>query len=309
MKKVVDIVDYISRFALLKQVPSGEFVGLCPLHHEDTPSFFVNREKQQFVCMGCRAGGDIITFIQLYHKVSFEKAIEILQFESGVSPRAESGLIKEVKKFKPIDGEYRSNRLYLKNECMHEFSPSHEIIEWIREGISADVLEKYDVRYGADKKKIYFPIWDINNRIISIKYRDLYGTPKYKYTNKIGKKDFLYNLNFAYDAIVGSSECILFEGEKSVMKMETWGIHNSVAVGTHYIKDEVQLLIRIPFDNLVFAYDSDVPLKEIYSQISILRHFKNVYYIPTKLLGDKEAPCDKGKEFFEKLYESRVKIK
>lgn len=31
--------------------------GLCPLHKEDTPSFYVDEAKQAFYCQGCGAGG------------------------------------------------------------------------------------------------------------------------------------------------------------------------------------------------------------------------------------------------------------
>jgi hypothetical protein len=36
--------------------PSGEFVGLCPLHPETRPSFYVNARKNLFYCHGCEQG-------------------------------------------------------------------------------------------------------------------------------------------------------------------------------------------------------------------------------------------------------------
>jgi DNA primase len=36
-----------------------EVVGLCPLHRETQPSFYVNRRKQVFFCHGCHRGGGI----------------------------------------------------------------------------------------------------------------------------------------------------------------------------------------------------------------------------------------------------------
>lgn len=45
--------------------PSGRFelVGLCPLHEETHPSFYVNTRKDVFYCHGCRQGGDLIRFV------------------------------------------------------------------------------------------------------------------------------------------------------------------------------------------------------------------------------------------------------
>ena len=41
-----------------------EYVGLCPLHEESRPSFYVNTRKDVFYCHGCGQGGDLIRFVQ-----------------------------------------------------------------------------------------------------------------------------------------------------------------------------------------------------------------------------------------------------
>lgn len=64
---------------ITKLRPSGaEMKGLCPLHHEQTPSFFVNEAKGTFHCFGCGAGGDVIRFVQLVGKRSFLESCEWL---------------------------------------------------------------------------------------------------------------------------------------------------------------------------------------------------------------------------------------
>ena len=40
-----------------RRLPRGEFSGLCPLHLESQPSFYVNVHKQVFYCHGCKRGG------------------------------------------------------------------------------------------------------------------------------------------------------------------------------------------------------------------------------------------------------------
>ena len=51
-----------------------ELKGLCPLHAEDTASFFVNEGKQVFHCHGCSAGGDVIELHRRLHLVDFRQA-------------------------------------------------------------------------------------------------------------------------------------------------------------------------------------------------------------------------------------------
>jgi hypothetical protein len=42
-----------------------EVAGLCPLHDETHPSFYVNRRKQVFFCHGCGRGGGLSRLIHL----------------------------------------------------------------------------------------------------------------------------------------------------------------------------------------------------------------------------------------------------
>ena len=46
-----DIVDVISEHLLLKKT-GRNYQGLCPFHHEKTPSFVVSPDKQIFRCFG-----------------------------------------------------------------------------------------------------------------------------------------------------------------------------------------------------------------------------------------------------------------
>lgn len=307
MKKVINIVEYIGRYTELKQIPGGEFVGLCPLHHEKTPSFFINEEKQQFCCMGCNVGGDILTFIQAYYHVPFEEAVEILSYETGKSPNVSKHILEEIKKFKKKDEPF-VQRIYLMDDCMNEYPESHHINEWMAEGISEEVLTRYNVRYNKEKTKIMFPIWDIYGKIVAIKYRNLVDLPKYKHVNKVGVKDYLYNMNFAINSIIEEDECIIFESEKSVLKAETWNIHNTVAVGSHGLKDEIPSLIKLQFTNLVLAYDEDIKPKEIRKQVERLKHYKNIYVIPMDNFSAKEAPVDQGFTAWREAYENKKRV-
>jgi DNA primase catalytic core len=58
---------------------SSEFVGLCPLHQESQPSFYVNADKNLFYCHGCGQGGDLIRLVQLSRHLSFGQSLAYLE--------------------------------------------------------------------------------------------------------------------------------------------------------------------------------------------------------------------------------------
>ncbi len=54
------------------------FVGLCPLHNERTPSFYVYPESNSFYCFGCNQGGDSIALLRTSQGYSFAEAVRYL---------------------------------------------------------------------------------------------------------------------------------------------------------------------------------------------------------------------------------------
>jgi DNA primase len=83
IRQRIDVVDLVSEHVALKRA-GRDFVGLCPFHHEKTPSFSVSPAKQIFKCFGCGAGGDVFSFIQLRESVTFIEAMRILADRAGI---------------------------------------------------------------------------------------------------------------------------------------------------------------------------------------------------------------------------------
>ena len=67
-----------------------EHKGCCPFHHEKSPSFYVNDEKQFYHCFGCGAHGDAIGFAMQHDNLSFIEALELLAAQAGMQVPAQS---------------------------------------------------------------------------------------------------------------------------------------------------------------------------------------------------------------------------
>ena len=77
VRAAADIVDVAADYVQLKRSGS-RFMGLCPFHNEDTPSFSVDPEKNLYYCFGCQNGGDVFKFVQEYHGVGFLEGVRML---------------------------------------------------------------------------------------------------------------------------------------------------------------------------------------------------------------------------------------
>ncbi|MDQ6838205.1 MAG: DNA primase, partial [Actinomycetota bacterium] len=67
------------------------WVGLCPFHAERSPSFGLNAEEGLYYCFGCRASGDVITFVRELDHLDFAEAVEYLASRAGVTLRYDDG--------------------------------------------------------------------------------------------------------------------------------------------------------------------------------------------------------------------------
>ncbi len=78
-----NIVDIIAGYIPLKQA-GRNFKAPCPFHHEKTPSFVVNPDKQIFHCFGCGVGGNVVSFVMKQERMEFPEALRFLAEKTGV---------------------------------------------------------------------------------------------------------------------------------------------------------------------------------------------------------------------------------
>ncbi len=67
------------------QPGKGDFWACCPFHSEKSPSFHADDRKGRYHCFGCKASGDVFTFLVEKSGLKFNEAVEQLAQEAGIA--------------------------------------------------------------------------------------------------------------------------------------------------------------------------------------------------------------------------------
>lgn len=321
----VDILEYISQFCDPVEKEDGEYWCLSPLKDERTPSFSINTEMQKFYDFSSGKGGNVLDFICAYHNCGFLKGLDILKRYAGITDdEQQTGAPRRLaattvaKKFQVRHKkEKQSKTSVLQSDYMNRYEwDVKKLAVWEREGISMESMAKFQVRYDPFSDRLVYPIRDVNGNIISVCGRTLdphykeKNLRKYTYFQSLGTLDTIYGLSDNIATIRAKGEIILFEGAKSVMMADGWGIQNTGAVLTSHLNDnQFKILIKLGVA-VTFALDAEINIRED-ANIMKLRQYANVYWVRNKdeMLEPKDSPTDKGREVFETLYQERRRLR
>ncbi len=127
-----------------------EYKGCCPFHHEKTPSFYVNDEKQFYHCFGCGAHGDAVGFVMQSDNLSFIEAVQSLAALAGMQVPEQSP--REIEKAR-IEKSLHS----LLEETCQWFEArlregrNHEVLEYLtKRGLSEETISSFRLGYAPE---------------------------------------------------------------------------------------------------------------------------------------------------------------
>lgn len=318
----INIVDFISQYIELEQ-KGDEFWGLSCFKEEKTPSFSVREDPPCFYDYSSGIGGNVFTFVKFYFHCGAGKAIQILKEYAGIngelsSPREKMSATLVCKRFqRPKTPSKTSSATILPDNYMERYEKREDKLAiWEQEGISRASLDKFQVFYDAFSDRLVYPIRNMDGKIVNIGGRTLdplwkeKKLRKYCYFHSWGTLDTIYGVAENMQEIKKRGEIILFEGCKSVLIADTWGIHNCGAILTSHLNpNQMKILLKLGC-RVVFALDKDVRIRDDHN-INKLKQYLNVEYIWDRedLLSEKDSPVDKGQDVFRRLYEQRLKLR
>jgi len=294
VKEQNDIIDVVSDVVRLKHT-GRNYIGVCPFHHEKTPSFTVSRDKQIYKCFGCGEAGNVISFVMKTKNVTFPEAVKVLAERIGID--IEENNDKKIERAK-FDKMYNINveaaRFFYNNLRKDEKAYSY----FKNRGINDSTLKKFGIGFAFDgwhnlrnylkakgvkeeellnlglvvkspkgsiydrfRNRVIFPVFDYNGKVIGFGGRVL-DDSKPKYLNSpetplFRKGIHLYGLNFAIKTNMDRT-VIIVEGYMDCISLHQHGITNVVAtLGTALTEYQAKLLKRY-VDKVIISFDADV---------------------------------------------------
>lgn len=166
LRSQVTLSEIVGRRVALRR-RGREWHGLCPFHHEKTPSFTVNDEKGFYHCFGCGAHGDAIRFLTENEGMHYPDAVERLANEVGLPiPRLTREQVEVAKRFDSLqevmeaacqwyERQLRDHKVaqdYLKGRGLTGHTAKHFRLGFAPEG--RDLLKTHLMQQGVSERQL-----------------------------------------------------------------------------------------------------------------------------------------------------------
>ena len=267
LKQRIPLLEYLRRrnWRARRAGDQPEFVGLCPLHRETHPSFYVNASKNVFYCHGCGRGGDLIRFVEISLHLSFQQSLAYLRQE--LTPTPDSNLLERAAAFyqlalhrHPEAVEYLARRGLCDHDLIEELGIGYAPGGGLRRHLCAlgyplDALLQAGLLNtgGRDAfcRRVIFP-WPQHGPIVNLYGRSIGAAFPHRLLPR--SKGGL----FAWDSVRRHPAVILVEGLFDLAVLWQAGFRNTTcALGTHLTSAQWAQLVEQSGRRLYIAFDQD----------------------------------------------------
>jgi DNA primase len=269
LKQRIPLLDYLQQrnwtARCLALGTHAEFLGLCPLHRETRPSFYVNARKNLFYCHGCGRGGDLIRFVELSQRLSFRQSVAYLQ--QLIPPADPCYLLEKAAAFYQLQlHRYPEAVQYLEQRGLRHpglieelgigYAPGGNLRGHLTAlGYSFDRLLDTGLinHQGRDAlcRRVIFPCRQ-QRQIVNLYGRSIGAAFPHRLLPR--SKGGL----FAWESVSQFSTVILVEGLFDLAVLWQSGFRNTTcAIGTHLTSTQFDQLCHMPRRLVFIAFDQD----------------------------------------------------
>lgn len=267
--------------------------------------------------------GDIFTTIMELKTCKLNDAIKICCKAMKIEYKGNKNIKTKTRK-KAFGGFFSNVKTINNNACDSHLNKYNDDIlnsyinkgniRMYKDGINYEVQTEFDIMYDAETNRITVPWRDLNGNIVGImgRYND-----DAEQCNKLNiskwlplpnlqfpKSQLLYGLYQNYKYILQEGRVYVGESEKFVLQARSFGIYNTVAIGSHDISDIQRGLLLMLRVDIVTCMDEDIPDEFNVRQCQRLKSKSTLvggkvgFTMNDGILNQKESPTDRGLEVF-----------
>lgn len=345
-KELIDNLDDEKIISLMKNLGADRYVEqenciifptIC--HHaneaEASMKLYYYKDTKLFVCWTECGKMSIFNFLKHYYETRnieynwFDDIVEVVRSCSRYKIFTQDEL-----RYKSIRNNYanKKNRRELTSipkGILDVFTKTYPV-EWLKDGITKETMDKFNIKYSIPQNKIIIPHYDANGNLVGIRGRALdpweaENIGKYMpiqienkwYSHSLSLN--LYGFNITKENIKKYGVCYVGESEKFVLQSESFSIPNcSVAIcGSNFNKYQLDLLLRYAQPKeIIICFDKEEKkgeTKYFNKLFEICKKYKNYgnfsfVYDRKNLLNLKDSPTDRGENIFKQLIDTRIRV-
>lgn len=335
-----DVDRLISTLGGSKKEDTSEFnIYSTVCHCGNSYKLYYYKSSKNFYCYSNCGSMDLFGLVEQVYDIDFKQAVsylaKFLNIQNSLAPVGFGNQVyQEQANNQNQDAVVEEVKLPTFNLNVLNLFLDFHCTEWLSEGISVNTMKKYSIKYFLDQHKIIVPHFNLDGELVGIRGRallqeDLDRGQKYM-PIFIGKTGYahslmhnLYGLNFNKEAIKLYKKVVVFEGEKSVLIMDTWYGEGSCAVavcGSKLHKAHIKQLSELGVEEIIIAFDKQyktIEDKELWEK-KVLKFTEYLYEgctvsaiwddVDSNLISYKDAPVDGGIVIFEHLLKNRKTI-
>jgi DNA primase len=312
LKGKISLLDLVNENIITRR-NGNNYVGLCPFHQENSPSFSVDPEQNVFHCFGCQEGGDAIAYYQKLNNLDFLEAVNRLAEKYGVE------LDKDQTEKQKIFTTKQEQAYKLLGDVNKQFQSqlNGKVKDYLtKRKINEQTIKTFGLGYGSSVKienkeiarelgilkrdkfvyqdRLIIPIRNKNGLTIAINARTLTNQePKYIHSPNSylwQKKDTLFGLSEAIPLIKKQDKVYIVEGCFDVMAGWQNDLPMVACLGSTISKQQLVELLKLT-NNIIFCLDTDkAGQKAIYRLIESVETetFAGVFHPKILMLFNKD---------------------
>ena len=263
---------------------------------------------------------DLITYIVKEKGVKFKNVLNVIKQEIGIESlynyKRKVGLFGDIYNNIKKRNDILDVQTY-SEEILHQYK-SVPNLAWLKDGITLATQRRWNVGYDVDSQRITLPIRTPTGEIMAIKGRANFELseyePKYLFLVQGPMSQTLFGFSENYDTLY-EGNILIFESEKSVLKLDSWGYNNAVALGSNSLSTaQARLIMSLNPKSVTFMLDKDLPLENTKRNVDVLREFCKMKTVDLKFwqwqynldLEDKAASCDGTLKEFQYILENEI---